>query len=102
MLILEVFVKVKPGCIEAFSKATFENASASVKEPGVARFDVLQQNDDSSKFVLMEVYRTPAAVDAHKATPHYKKWAAAVEPLQAEARTRIRFTNLFPDDQGWT
>lgn len=101
MLVVHVHVRVKPGCIEAFKAATRENARASVREPGVARFDVVQQADDPTRFVLVEVYRTAAAPAAHKETAHYQAWRDAVAPLMAEPRTSAKFANVFPDDAGW-
>ncbi len=101
MLIVHVHVKVKPESIEAFRRATIENASNSVKEPGIARFDVVQQSDDPARFVLVEVYRTEDAPARHKETAHYAKWRDTAASLLAEPRTSVKFTNLFPDDNGW-
>jgi (4S)-4-hydroxy-5-phosphonooxypentane-2,3-dione isomerase len=101
MLIVHVHVRVKPEFVEAFRQATIENASNSVKEPGIARFDVVQQNDDATRFVLVEVYRTEDDPPRHRETDHYKKWRAEVEPMMAEPRTPVRFSNVFPTDQGW-
>jgi quinol monooxygenase YgiN len=101
LFIVHVFVHVKPGLAEAFAEATTENARNSVEEPGVARFDVIQQNDDPNRFVLVEVYRTPDDPARHKETAHYKKWRDAVEPMMAEPRRSLKYGNVFPDDQGW-
>lgn len=101
MLIVHVHVWVKPEFVEAFKAATIENASASLNEPGVARFDVIQQQDDPSKFILVEVYRSPEAAAAHKETPHYAKWRDAVAPMMAQPRSSVKFTNIFPGDEGW-
>jgi quinol monooxygenase YgiN len=101
MLIVHVQVRVKPECIEAFREATLENARQSVREPGVARFDVVQQRDDATRFVLVEAYRTEEAAAQHKETAHYLKWRDAVAPMMAEPRASVKFNNLFPDDQGW-
>jgi len=101
MHIVHVFVRVKEQDVVAFREASLANARASVQEPGVARFDVLQQHDDPTRFVLVEVYRQPADVDRHKGTAHYAAWRDAVAPMMAEPRTGIRFANLFPDDDGW-
>jgi quinol monooxygenase YgiN len=87
--------------IEPFKRATIENASRSVCEPGIARFDVLQQTHDPSRFVLVEVYRSEEATVAHKETAHYAAWREAAEPMMAEERTRTRYTNVFPADEGW-
>ena len=101
MLIVHVKVKVKPDAIAAFRVATLENAQHSLKEPGIARFDVAQQLDDQTLFVLVEVYRSEDAPAQHKETPHYQKWRDTVAPMMAEPRASVRFSNVFPDDQGW-
>ena len=101
MLIVHVHVHVKPEAVAAFQTASLEIARQSVLEPGVARFDVIQQADDPARFVLVEVYRTPAAPAAHKATAHYAAWRDAVEPLMAEPRRSVKYDNLFPEDSGW-
>jgi quinol monooxygenase YgiN len=101
LVIVQVHVRVKPEGIEAFRAASRENARASVGEPGVARFDVIQAADDPTRFVLVEVYRSTEAPAAHKQTAHYARWRTAVEDLMAEPRTSARYVNVFPDDQGW-
>jgi quinol monooxygenase YgiN len=101
MLIVHVHVHVKSECVEAFKAATLENARQSVREPGIARFDVVQQADDPTRFVLVEVYRTADAPAAHKETKHYQVWRDAVAPMMAEPRTSVKFANLFPEDAGW-
>jgi quinol monooxygenase YgiN len=101
MLIVHVHIHVKPEFVEAFREATIENASHSIREPGIARFDVVQQTDDSTRFVLVEVYRDESATAAHKETAHYAKWSDAVAPMMAEPRQRARYSNVFPDDTGW-
>ncbi len=101
MLVVHVHVKVKPESVEAFRQATVENARNSVKEPGIARFDVIQQSDDPTRFVLVEVYRTEDAPARHKETAHYAKWRDTAADLLAEPRTSVKYRNLFPDDTGW-
>jgi quinol monooxygenase YgiN len=101
MVVVHVHVHVKPECVEAFREATLANARASVAEPGIARFDVIQQTDDPRRFVLVEVYRTPEAAGAHKETPHYAAWRDAVAPMMAEPRSSVKYANLFPGDEGW-
>ncbi len=101
MLIVHVHVQVKPEAIAAFQAATVANASASVREPGIARFDVVQQVDDPTRFVLVEVYRTPESAVAHKETAHYATWRDTVAPLMAAPRTSLKFTHVFPADSGW-
>ena len=101
LVIVHVQVHVKPDAVEAFRAATLDNARHSVKEPGVARFDVIQSVDDPTRFVLVEVYRSPEAQAAHKETAHYPRWRDAVAGMMAEPRTSSRFVNVFPADQGW-
>ncbi len=101
MLIVHVHVRVKPDCIEAFKEVTTENAHNSVKEPGIARFDVVQQTDDPASFVLVEVYRSVEATAAHKATAHYAAWRDRMESLMAEPRFSVKFSNVFPGEEGW-
>jgi len=101
MHIVHVHIHVKPEQIEAFKKATVENAQSSLQEVGIARFDFLQQSDDPTRFILTEVYRTPQDPARHKETAHYQRWRATVEPMLAEERSRTVFTNLYPDDKGW-
>jgi len=101
MYIVMVHVHVKSESLEAFKRATLENAHHSRQEAGIARFDVLQQSDDPTRFLLTEVYRTAQDPAKHKETSHYNRWRATVEPMLAEERTRTVFTNLDPDDAGW-
>jgi autoinducer 2-degrading protein len=101
MLIVHVHVRVKTDSIEAFKQATLANARESVKEPGIAAFDVMQQEDDPTRFVLVEAYRTPQAPAAHKETRHYQAWRDTVAPWMAEPRSSLKFINLFPPDSEW-
>ncbi len=101
MLVVHVHVRVKPDCVEAFKAATRANAEASRREPGIARFDVMQQTDDPTHFVLVEAYRTATAPAEHKETAHYAAWRDAVAPMMAEPRTSAKFANVSPDDAGW-
>jgi quinol monooxygenase YgiN len=101
MLIVQIQVHVKPESVDAFREASLENARHSVQEPGIARFDVLQQSDNPARFVLTEVYRTPEAPAKHRETAHYKLWRDTVEDMMAEPRTRVQYKNVFPDDPGW-
>jgi len=101
MLIVHVFVHVKRDQVEAFQMATLENARHSIQEPGIARFDVIQQQDDPARFVLVEVYRTPEDPARHKETAHYQKWRDAVAEMIAEPRTSVKYDNVFPDEAGW-
>lgn len=101
MLIVHVDIRVKPESVEAFRQASIENARNSVKEPGIARFDVLQNAEDPTRFALIEVYRRPEARAEHRATAHYAAWRDAVEDMMAEPRTGVQFQNIFPGDEGW-
>ena len=101
MLIVHVLVQVKPEFTGAFIEATVENARNSVQEPGIARFDVLQDGSDPARFILVEVYRDSQAPLAHKATAHYQKWRDTVADMMAEPRSSTQFHNIFPDDERW-
>ncbi len=101
MLIVHVFVHVKPEHVAAFKEATLDNARNSVQEPGVMRFDVIQQEDDPTRFVLVEIYRTPDAPAQHKETAHYARWRDTVADMMAAPRTSIKYVNVFPADQQW-
>ena len=101
MLIVHVFVCVKPDCVDAFIAASLENARRSIQESGIARFDVIQQADDPTRFVLVEVYRDADAPARHKETAHYAQWRDAVADLMAEPRSSVKYASRFPDDAGW-
>jgi (4S)-4-hydroxy-5-phosphonooxypentane-2,3-dione isomerase len=98
MLVVHVHVKVKPDFVQAFREATIANAQASRKEPGIVRFDVFQQSDDPTRFVLVEAYRTGEAPAAHKETLHYATWRDTVAGMMAEPRQGLNFTNIDPPD----
>jgi quinol monooxygenase YgiN len=101
MLIIHVFLRVKAEHLDAFRSATLMNAKTSLLEPGVARFDVLQQADDPTRFLLVEVYRTEEDPARHKETTHYQVWRTAVAKMMAEPRTSLQYLNVFPDESGW-
>jgi quinol monooxygenase YgiN len=101
MLIMHIDVHVKPESVEAFRLATIANARASVQEPGIARFDVLQQAEDPARFILIEVYRTEEAPAQHRETAHYQTWRDTVADMMAGPRARVQCANIFPSDEGW-
>jgi quinol monooxygenase YgiN len=101
LIIVHVHVHVRAGDVEAFRAASLANARASAQEPGVARFDVVQQADDPTRFLLVEVYKTADAPAAHKETAHYQRWRDAVAPMMAEPRTSTKYVNVFPDAGAW-
>jgi len=101
MFIAHVFVHVKADQVEAFKAASIENASNSLQEPGVARFDVIQQQDDPTRFLLVEVYRTADDPAKHKETAHYQKWRDTVDEMMAEPRAAIKYDNVYPGENGW-
>ena len=96
MLVVHVHVQVKAALVDAFKAATIENASESINETGMARFDVIQDTTDPTRFVLIEIYRTPEAPAAHKATAHYLKWRDTVAGMMAVPRTSQTFSFVFP------
>ncbi len=101
MLVVHVHVEVKPERVDEFIEATVQNASNSLQEHGVTRFDVLQQQDDPTRFILTEVYRTPDDAARHKETEHYQVWRDAVADMMAAPRSSVKFDNVFPYDEGW-
>jgi (4S)-4-hydroxy-5-phosphonooxypentane-2,3-dione isomerase len=102
MLAVHVFIQVKPDCVERFIEATIENAEHSLKETGIARFDLIQQQDDLTRFVLVEVYRNAEAPARHKETAHYARWRDTVADMMAVPRTSTKFETLYPDESGWS
>lgn len=101
MIVVQVFIHVKPGQEEAFRAATLDNVLHSLREPGIARFDFLQDSEDPSRFMLIEAFRDPADIEAHRQTAHYARWREAAEDMMAEPRTSRRYINLHPTDALW-
>lgn len=101
MIIVHVHVHVRPESVALFREATLANARASVQEPGVARFDVIQQADDPTRFVLVEIYRDAEAPAAHKASAHYAAWRDAVADMMAGPRSSVRYEAVFPAPERW-
>ncbi len=101
MFIVHVFIHVKPECVGDFKAATLANVRNSIREPGIARFDFIEQLDAPGRFMLVEVYRTPDDVAKHKETTHYRVWRDAVAHMMAEPRSSIKFSNIEPNDDGW-
>jgi (4S)-4-hydroxy-5-phosphonooxypentane-2,3-dione isomerase len=102
MLVVHVQVQVLPAQVDAFIEATQKNAAESLKEPGVARFDVVQQTDDPTRFVLVEAYKTAEAPAQHKQTAHYAAWRDAVAPMMQSPRTSVKYTSVSPDEARWS
>lgn len=101
MFIVHVFVHVKPDSVTPFIEATKDNARHSLEEPGVLRFDVVQQLDDPTRFILVEAYVDEAAAAAHKETVHYLRWRDAVADMMAEPRSSLKFREIYPPLEGW-
>jgi quinol monooxygenase YgiN len=101
MLVVHVHVHVKQDQVAAFVEATRRNSAESLKEPGVARFDVMQQQDDPTRFVLVEAYKSESAPAAHKQTAHYAAWRDAVADMMQSPRTSVKFESLWPEDERW-
>lgn len=101
MYIVHVFVHVKDNFVEEFKTVTVENAKESILERGIARFDIIQQHDDPTKFVLVEVYRSFEDTAKHKLTEHYLRWRDAVSHMMEVPRTGVKFYNVFPEDEAW-
>ena len=101
MLIVQVHVHIKKGMTEKFIEATRKNASKSIYEPGIMRFDIIQEREDQDRFILVEAYKDSDAPAKHKETEHYDEWREAVESMMAEPRKSTKYLNIFPDDNGW-
>ena len=100
MYIVHVSIHVKPDKVAEFEAATLENAKQSLKEPGIARFDLIRQVDDPTRFMLLEVYRAPEGHPKHKESAPYKRWQEIAEPLMVEPRTRVIYENVYPGNSG--
>ncbi len=101
MLIVHVHVHVKPDCVKAFRQATIDNARHSIQEAGIVRFDVIQQTDDPTRFVLIEIYRTEQDPARHKETTHYATWRDTVADMMAEPRSSVKYAEVFPEAPRW-
>jgi (4S)-4-hydroxy-5-phosphonooxypentane-2,3-dione isomerase len=101
MVIVHIFIKVKQDMLEPFKAATVKNAQKSIKEPGILRFDFVQQEDDPLNFLLVEVYKDSNAIAQHKETPHYAEWCKDAEYMIAQPRKKIKYINIFPEDKEW-
>jgi len=102
MLVVHVHVRVKPDLIERFKEVSLANARESIKEEGIARFDVVQQLDEPERFVLVEVYRDAEAPARHKETAHYAAWRDAVADMMVEPRYSVKYSDIFPEkDEDW-
>lgn len=91
-----VYIRVKPEHVSEFIAATRRNHEGAVQEAGNRRFDVIQDANDPTRFVLYEAYLSAADAAAHKETPHYHAWAQAVTPWLAAPRERAQYKGLFP------
>jgi (4S)-4-hydroxy-5-phosphonooxypentane-2,3-dione isomerase len=101
MLIVLVNIKVKSEYIEPFIQASLQNAKHSNQEAGIARFDVIQETEDPTRFILFEVYRTPGDQLRHRETKHYQLWRDTVVDMMEEPRKGIKYKNLYPGDDKW-
>lgn len=101
MLIVQVHVHVKPEFVDAFIQATVDNARNSVQEHGIARFDVIHEVDDPTRFILVEVYKTAEDPARHKETRHYARWRDTVADMMLEPRSSVKYTNVFPGNDAW-
>lgn len=99
MLVVHVHCRVRPESADAFRRATLANARASIQEPGILRFDVLEQEGEQGRFVLVEVYRTHEDTARHKETAHYATWRDSVAGMMAETRSSVKFKPAFPTDE---
>jgi len=101
MIVVHVHIRVQPEDLNAFLQETWRNATASLQEPGVRRFDVLRDEGDGTHLVLTEVYDDEAAEEAHNQTSHHAHWQEAVAGMMTEPATRSRFISVFRAEGGW-
>lgn len=101
MIIVHVRTAVNPDSIDAFINATLKNAQNSINEPGVIRFDFIQQADSPSNFLLIEIFKNEDAAAKHKQTPHYIKWRDAVETMMSQPRNSIKYKAIYPEEKKW-
>jgi len=101
MIVMIVRMRVKPEYVEAFKKASVENARHSAQEPGIARFDLIQDAADPTRFAFVEVFRSAEAHDAHRGTDHYLTWRDTVGDMMAEPRSAVKHVSVFPEDADW-
>lgn len=101
MIVVHVAVVVRDDCVEPFIEATKKNAAASLQEPGIVRFDVIQSTDDPTNFLLVEVYENADAPAAHKATGHYAEWRDTVTDMMAIPRVSSKYVEVFPEAGRW-
>lgn len=99
MIIVHISVHVKSDKVEDFKEVTLKNARNSIQEPGIVRFDIIQQEDDPTRFLLEEIYSNSDAIAKHKETIHYAEWRDAAEPLMSEPRKKITYIKIFPDNK---
>jgi autoinducer 2-degrading protein len=97
MHIIQIHVSVKENLIQNFIDATIENAKSSILEPGILRFDIIQQIDEPANFVLYEIYRTEQDTAKHKNMEHYRVWRDKVQSMMSEPRRSVKYQNIFPD-----
>ena len=101
MLVVMVSTHVKPEFVEAFKEVTIDNARNSIQEPGVLRFDVYQQNEDHTRFTMVEIYKSADDPPKHRETAHYLRWRDAVANMLAEPRGRVEYQVIYPPAAEW-
>ena len=96
MLAMWVKVRIKPEARQRFLDAIEVDALGSERdEPGCLRFDVLQDGVDPNVYYFYEMYRDEAAMEAHRAAPHYAVWRAAADALDGPTEA-VRTASVFP------
>lgn len=98
MYVVIVQIHVKPKCLDSFISATLKNVSCSLQEPGVVRFDFIQNIEESNRFILIEIYTSKDAQLEHKQTDHYKIWKNEVANMMLEPRVGSFYESIFPKD----
>lgn len=94
MLIVHVFMHIKDEYIKKFRIASLENVEKSLEEPEVADFEIIQQKDDSTKFLFMERYYTEEGQLKHRETDHFKKWKEETKEMFVEPYTFIKYKDV--------
>jgi len=96
MFVQLVNIRVKPGHVDEFLEAFRINYQGTVREPGNVRFDVLQDPEDETRFVIYEAFTSAAAVDEHKKTEHYRRTVEAIDGILIGPRNKDYYTMIIP------
>ena len=103
MLIFQFHHYIKPEFVEAYRDAIVENARHTLLEPGIIRFDVLQDKKNPTHFSLFEAYQDAAARETHLTMPYFLKWKETVlgQEMFAQKGHGDEFDAVFPQADAW-